>query len=160
LPQKTFQSSAKLHGLKRCEGECVGILVVKTEIANDPWTPVVLRHNAKGGNAKMGQRTGDRVWEDGPILLVDKVDHLLVEKIKKFVTRGMGAAVDGRLNTSGGPRRGTETDRGAVEGILFQNAFGGVGDTAQIGKVGSGAKLLNKTREAWGGFEASNSIIN
>jgi len=83
-----------------------------------------------------------------------------LETLKICVTQLMGAAVDGRLNASGGPRRGTETDRGAVDRILFQNAFGWVGDAAKIGKVGSWAKLLNKTREAGGGFEASNSIIN
>ena len=160
MTEKAFKCPTKLHGLKRGQGEGVAVLIVETKVADDAGAPVVLRDNTKGVDAQVGQRTSNRKRKDGPIVFVDEVDHLLLQKGQKLVARLMGATVNGCLDAGGGPWGRGETDWGTMYGVVVKKSFGRMGDVAQIGKIGSRAKLMNITREARGGFEASNSIIN
>jgi hypothetical protein len=54
LAKKAFQGPSELHGFKRRQRKCVGILVMEAEIADNARATTVLRDYTKRGKTQVG----------------------------------------------------------------------------------------------------------
>jgi hypothetical protein len=104
------ESAAKLHGGGRRQAHGVVVHARKGVVHDDAWAALILWDNTQGGETEAGKVPNQSKRQDGPVALLNKVEHFGAEEGGVGVGRLVAAAKKGGRKARRGPRGGVEAN--------------------------------------------------